>query len=87
MTARTYQQAYTHARALAQAGDRIGAGKLLARLLWHVEAADGGFIGLDDWALARMVAADPRLNMADVTAAQWAPGEWPRRAAETAVAA
>lgn len=77
MTGRTYQDAYTLARRLAQAGDRKGADALMARLLWHVRAEDGGFVGLSDKQLEAKVEADPRLNTEAVNAAMWNPGEWP----------
>ncbi len=77
LTARTYRSAYQFARARAVAGDRAGADALLARLLWHVEAKDGGFIGLTDCQLRAKVALDPCLNMNDVALFQYAPGQWP----------
>lgn len=56
--------------------DRAIGNALLARLFWHVEGAEGGFIGLSDEALAER-AAHYRLDPAAVRDAAWAPGAWP----------
>lgn len=87
LSARTYRSVYQHARALAVTGDRRGADRLMCRLLWHVLAADGGFIGLTDQQLEDKVAADPKLNMADVNEFHWDAGEWPAPPAAQQVAA
>lgn len=77
LNARIYRSVYQHARALAVAGDRDGANALMCNLLWHVEAADGGFIGLTDGQLIEKVALDPRLNLQTVMDAMYAPMPWP----------
>lgn len=77
LNTRTYRSVYQHARALAVAGDRDGANRLMANLLWHVEASEGGFIGLTDGQLIEKVALDPRLNMQTVMEAMYAPMPWP----------
>ena len=56
--------------------DRALGNALLARLFWHVEGAEGGFIGLSDEALDER-AAHYRLDLAAVRDAAWAPGGWP----------
>ena len=56
--------------------DRAIGNALLARLFWHVEGAEGGFIGLSDEALAER-AAHYRLDLSAVRDAAWAPGAWP----------
>ena len=56
--------------------DRAIGNALLARLFWHVEGAEGGFVGLSDEALQERV-AHYRLDMAAVRDAAWAPGAWP----------
>lgn len=61
------------------AADKEAGDKVIIPLLWLVEAADGGFIGLDDDALEKRCARY-RLSLADVNAAMWAPGEWPKPA-------
>jgi hypothetical protein len=60
--------------------DRAIGNALLARLFWHVEGADGGFIGLSDEALQERV-AHYRLDLNAVRDAAWAPGGWPASAA------
>jgi hypothetical protein len=87
LSARTYRSAYQHARALAVTGDRRGADRMMCRLLWLVLATDGGFIGLTDQQLEDKVAADPKLNMADVNTAHWDAGEWPAQPVAQSVAA
>ena len=56
--------------------DRAIGNALLARLFWHVEGAEGGFIGLSDEALGERV-AHYRLDLNAVRDAAWAPGSWP----------
>jgi hypothetical protein len=56
--------------------DRALGNALLARLFWHVEGAEGGFIGLSDEALQERV-AHYRLDLNAVRDAAWAPGSWP----------
>lgn len=73
----SFAAAYTLARRLAARGDRARATQLLSRLLWHVDASDGGFIGLSDEALLEKCESDKRLNHAIATAAMYAPGPWP----------
>jgi hypothetical protein len=87
LTARTYRSAFQFARVLAVAGDRKGADALMCRLLWHVRAEDGGFIGLSDQQLADKIDRDPKLNAFDVDAAMYDPGEWPAISAAQQVAA
>lgn len=87
LTARTYRSAYQHARAVAVTGDRKGADQMMCRLLWHVLATNGGFIGLTDQQLEDKVSADPKLNMEDVNAFQWDAGEWPVQTVAQQVAA
>jgi hypothetical protein len=60
--------------------DRAIGNALLARLFWHVEGAEGGFVGLSDEALQERV-AHYRLDLAAVRDAAWAPGAWPVSAA------
>ena len=73
----SFAAAYQLARLRAQSGDRAGAARLFSRLLWHVEASDGGFIGLSDEELLEKCESDKRLNHAIATAAMYAPGPWP----------
>jgi hypothetical protein len=56
--------------------DRAIGNALLARLFWHVEGAEGGFVGLSDEALQERV-AHYRLDLTAVRDAAWAPGAWP----------
>ncbi len=77
----SFRAAYQHARILAVAGDRDGADKLFARLLWHVDARDGGFLGLSDAQIDAKIARDPRLNIDDVMDGQWDAGQWPTQEA------
>lgn len=73
----TFADAYRLARPLARAGDRAGATALLCNLLWHVEKADGGFLGRSDQDLHDYCDSDSRLDYVAATAAMHAPGEWP----------
>lgn len=73
----SFAAAYQLARLRAQSGDSAGAARLFSRLLWHVEAGDGGFIGLSDIDLEEKCATDRRLDYASATAAMYAPGPWP----------
>ena len=75
----SFAAAYALARSHAMRGDRNGATQLFCRLLWHVEAQDGGFIGLSDEQLLEKCELDPRLNHAAATAAMHAPGPWPNQ--------
>ena len=50
---------------------------LISRLLWHVEARDGGFKGLDDVQLQAKCRANRRLSYAAAVEAAWGPGAWP----------
>lgn len=82
----SFRAAYQHARVIAMSGDRAGADKLFARLLWHVRAEDGGFIGLSDAQMAEKIAGDPRLNTRDVYDAMYEPGSWPAAEAKAEAA-
>ena len=73
----SFAAAYTIARRHAVSGDPAGAARLFSRLLWHVEASEGGFIGLSDEQLAEKCESDKRLNHAIATAALYAPEPWP----------
>src|SRR6185437_16156812 len=87
----TYAAAYSIAREVsksrADAAGRqfpapadIHAGlREFARLLWHVDATDGGFIGLTDSELAARVEKifSGRVSLSTVTELGWAPGQWP----------
>jgi len=73
---RTFQDAYTAARKVAQAGDRAAATALLSNLLWHVDGAAGGFIGLSDEQLAEKCEADPRIDYSIAVSAMHAPTAW-----------
>jgi len=73
----SFAAAYALARNHAARGDRDGATALFCRLLWHVEASEGGFIGLSDEELLEKCEADKRLNHAIATAALYAPEPWP----------
>lgn len=73
----SFAAAYRLSRLRALSGDTAGAARLFSRLLWHVEASDGGFIGLSDEELMEKCEADKRLNHAIATAAMYAPGPWP----------
>ena len=66
--------------------DRAIGNALLARLFWHVEGAEGGFIGLSDEALQERV-AHYRLDLVQVRDAAWAPGAWPAPAVRERIAA
>lgn len=77
----SFAAAYALARPLAARGDRDGATRRFCQLLWHVEAQDGGFIGLSDDQLLEKCESDPRLDHAIATLAMWAPGPWPLEAA------
>lgn len=77
LSAPSFAAAYALARSHAMRGDRNGATQLFCRLLWHVEAQDGGFIGLSDEQLLEKCELDPRLNHAAATDAMHAPGPWP----------
>lgn len=87
LTVPSYQAAYHFAREKALAGDRVGADTLFIRLLWLVRGEDGGFVGLSDKQLKARVRAIPALasySMADITAAMYEPGEWPKAEARAA---
>ena len=73
----SFAAAYRLSRLRALSGDPAGAARLFSRLLWHVEASEGGFIGLSDEELLEKCEADKRLNYAIATAALYAPGPWP----------
>lgn len=73
----SFAAAYRLSRLRAAAGDTAGAARLFSRLLWHVEASEGGFIGLSDEALLEKCETDKRLDHAIATAAMYAPGPWP----------
>ena len=73
----SFAAAYALARPLAVRGDARAATRRLCELLWHVEADDGGFIGLSDDQLLEKCENDPRLNYAAATDAMHAPGPWP----------
>jgi hypothetical protein len=73
----SFAAAYHLSRRHAASGDPAGAARLFSRLLWHVEASDGGFIGLSDEQLAEKCESDKRLNHAIATAALYAPEPWP----------
>lgn len=77
----SFRAAYQLARAVAVTGDRAGADALFARLLWHVPASDGGFMGLTDCQMQAKIAADTRLSMRAVHEGIWNPGEWPKQEA------
>lgn len=73
----SFAAAYRLSRLRAVSGDPSGAARLFSRLLWHVEASEGGFIGLTDEELLEKCESDKRLNHAVATAAIYAPGPWP----------
>lgn len=73
----SFAAAYRLSCLRAASGDPAGAARLFSRLLWHVEASEGGFIGLSDEALQAKCESDQRLNHAIATAAMYAPGPWP----------
>lgn len=73
----SFAAAYLLSRRHAASGDPAGAAQLFSRLLWHVEASEGGFIGLSDEQLAEKCETDKRLNHAIATAALYAPEPWP----------
>ena len=73
----SFAAAYHLSRRHAASGDPAGAARLFSRLLWHVEASEGGFIGLSDEHLAEKCESDKRLNHAIATAALYAPEPWP----------
>jgi hypothetical protein len=73
----SFSAAYTIARRHAASGDPAGAARLFSRLLWHVEASEGGFIGLSDEELLEKCESDKRLNHTIATAALYAPEPWP----------
>lgn len=81
MSGHTFAAAVEICRPVLAHEGRPAANKLIARLLWHVEGADGGFIGLHDEALAERVAFY-RLDLDQVRDAMWAPGAWPVAAAQ-----
>lgn len=70
----TLAAAYAMCRPIAAAGNPDEAVRQLSRLLWHVEAKDGGFLGLSDRALAKKCAADRRLDYCGAVAAVNTPG-------------
>ena len=74
---RTANDAYQIARRVCEAGNPDAGSRLFNRLLWHVEAIDGGFIGLTDAQLERKCKSTPGLNLEYALASMWAPGEWP----------
>lgn len=73
----SFAAAYRLSRLHALSGDTAEAARLFSRLLWHVEARDGGFIGLSDEELLEKCESDKRLDHASATAALYAPGPWP----------
>jgi hypothetical protein len=73
----SFAAAYHLSRRRAASGDPAGAARLFSRLLWHVEASEGGFIGLSDEELLEKCESDKRLNHAIAAAAMYAPGPWP----------
>lgn len=73
----SFAAAYHLSRQRALSGDTTGAARLFSRLLWHVEASEGGFIGLTDEQLFEKCENDKRLNHAAAAAALYAPGPWP----------
>ena len=73
----SFAAAYTIARRHAASGDPAAAAQLFSRLLWHVEASEGGFIGLSDEELLEKCESDKRLNHAIATGALYAPEPWP----------
>lgn len=73
----SFAAAYALARRHAARGDRDGAMRRFCELLWHVEAQEGGFIGLSDEQLFEKCEHDPRLNYATATDAMYAPEPWP----------
>jgi hypothetical protein len=84
---RTYQNAVAYAqksirekmasehRILVLESDTAELRALIARLLWHVPASEGGVMGLDDCARGQWTSR--HVSLADVEAAAWAPGVWP----------
>ncbi len=74
---RTFSDAYSICRPIAQRGDRAGATAMLCSLLWHVDRAHGGFIGRSDDELLEYCAADPRLDYQAAVASMYAPAPWP----------
>lgn len=83
MTVCTYQDAYSIAR---QHKDRVMACKTLCSLLWHVDASEGGFIGLSDAELEAKCAGDRCLSYAAAVSWQYAPPPWPEAVSERAAA-
>lgn len=73
----SFAAAYQLSRRRAASGDRAGAARLFSHLLWHVEASEGGFIGLSDEELLEKCESDKRLNHTIAAAALYAPGPWP----------
>lgn len=73
----SFAAAYRLSRLHAASGDSAAAARLFSRLLWHVDAREGGFIGLSDDELLEKCESDKRLNHAVATAAMYAPGPWP----------
>ena len=73
----SFAAAYHLSRRHAARGDTAKAAQLFSRLLWHVEASDGGFIGLSDEELLEKCESDKRLDHAIATAALYAPEPWP----------
>lgn len=74
---RTYAEARAFAWPIAMSGDRVGATNLLSNLLWHVDGADGGFIGLSDEQILDKCESDGCLSYSAATAAMYAPTPWP----------
>lgn len=84
----SYRGAYAFAREAAwnsmradkrdkfNAADKAAGDAVMCRLLWLVDAAGGGFIGLSDAALESRCARY-RLPLPVVQCAMWAPGSWP----------
>lgn len=75
--ARDFAAAYRICQPIAQNGDRAGATALLCSLLWSVDRAQGGFIGLSDEELLVVCERDKRLDYQAAVASQWAPAKWP----------
>ena len=74
---RDFASAYAIARPLAQKGDRAGATALLCSLLWHVDRAHGGFVGLSDEELLVKCEGDKRLDYTAAVQSMYAPAKWP----------
>ena len=63
-------------RGIANAEDKAVGAAVMAKLLWHVEAGEGGFAGRTPeqvTAQAKRIGLDPKL----VFSGAWAPGAWP----------